>query len=100
MQLRDHPLMAYHAIRNWPPVWIKKYADSETMIGEIGVLTHVGSDSLVNRCYLHITYNEKPYVGSLLFDDVASCAFVRALLQQHVNETIERIGVIDVSYTV
>jgi len=70
------------------------------MIGEVGVLTHVGSDSLVNGCYLHITYNEKPYVGSLLFDDVAFCAFVHALLQQHVNETIERIGVIDVSYTV
>jgi hypothetical protein len=97
MKLRVHPLMSYRRMSNWPPVWIEKYADNETLSGEIGVLTHVASRSKEsNRCYLHITYNEKPYIGSLLFDDIAFGRFVRTLLRKHIDETIEEIGALDI----
>jgi hypothetical protein len=100
MKLRDHPLMAYRTMRNWPPVWIEKYADNKSVTGEVGVLTHVGADSeRSNRCYLHIAYNDKPYVGSLLFDDRPFCMFVGNLLKRHIHESIEAIGDLDVSYT-
>jgi hypothetical protein len=102
MKLRDHPLMAYRKMRNWPPVWIEKYADYKTLMGEIGVLTHVGTPEVErgNRCYLHMTYNYKPYVGSLLFDDHAFCAFVGDLMKKHIQESIEEVGDLDVSWTV
>lgn len=100
MRLRDHPLMAYRNMRNWPPVWIEKYADNKTLTGEIGVLTHIGNSSARSkRCFLHITYNDKPYVASLLFDDLAFGTFVRNLLKEHVDKTIVEIGDLDVSYT-
>ena len=98
MKLRDHPLMAYRKMRNWPPIWIEKYADNKTLTGEIGVLTHIGTSSMRSkRCFLHITYNDKPYVGSLFFDDLAFCAFVRELLKKNIHESIEEIGDLDVS---
>jgi hypothetical protein len=100
MKLRDHPLMVYRRMRNWPPVWIEKYADNETLTGEIGVLTHIGTSSTRSRrCFLHMTHNDKPYVGSLLFDDLAFCTFVHNLLKEHIDKTIEEIGDLDVSYT-
>ena len=100
MKLRDHPLMVYRTMRNWPPVWIEKYSNNKTLAGEIGVLTHVGVRSdRTRRCFLHITYNDKPYVGSLLFEDSAFCSFVGLLLKRYIGETIQEIGDLDVSYT-
>src|ERR671912_373996 len=100
MKLRDHPLMGYRRMRNWPPVWIEKYGDNKTLTGEIGILMHIGAGSNQSkRCYLHITYNEKPYVGSLLFDDRDFCGFIRTLLKTHIHDSIETIGGLDISYT-
>ena len=102
MKLRDHPLMTYRKMRNWPPVWIEKYAESKTLVGEIGILTHIGAPEFErgNRCYLHITHNDKPYVGFLLFDDHAFGAFVRDLLKRHIQKSIKEVGNLDVSWTV
>lgn len=89
--------MSYHTMRNWPPLWIEKYAENKTLSGEIGVLTHIASRSKESRrCYLHITYNKKPYIGSLPFDDIAFGSFVRMLLRKHIDETIEEIGDLDI----
>jgi hypothetical protein len=43
MKLRNHPLMSNKSGRNWPPIWKEKFGD-KILTGEIGVLTHVGSD--------------------------------------------------------
>lgn len=71
MKLRDHPRMTYRAVKNWPPVWLEKYANNETLRGEIGVLTHLAMRSTPSaRCYLHITY--KPDIGTLLLTTLRS----------------------------
>jgi hypothetical protein len=40
MELRDHRLMSYRGVPNWPPVWvrIKTAAEQQILRGEIGVL--------------------------------------------------------------
>ena len=100
MKLRDHPLMFYCKMPNWPPVWIEKFAEKQTLTGEIGVLKHVGANpEWRNKCYLHITYDSKPYVGCLLFDDPGFCAFIGGLLKTHIDKSIEEIGSLDLSHT-
>ena len=92
--------MIYRTMGNWLPVWIEKYANNKSVVGEVGVLTHVGAASeRSNRCYLHMAYNGKPYVGCLLFDDRPFCMFVGNLLKKHIHEFIEEIGDLDVLYT-
>ena len=42
MQLREHPLMTYHGVPNWPPVWMWRGGDRNRSIrGEVGVLKHL-----------------------------------------------------------
>lgn len=102
MKLRDHPLMVYRTMRNWPPVWIEKYNDdNRTLMGEIGVLTSLGILNMKRgtRCYLHIAHNGKPYVGSLLFDDAAFCAHIANFLRTRIGTPIADIGDLDLSDT-
>ena len=73
MKLRDHPLMSYYATRNWPPVWIEKFAQNKTLKGEIGVQE--------------------------LFDDPSFCALIGNLLRAHINKSIEEIDSLDLSQT-
>jgi hypothetical protein len=42
MILRDHPLMSYHRIPSWPPVWTwKDGSEKKLRRGEIGILKAV-----------------------------------------------------------
>jgi len=91
--------MTYHTIRNWPPVWLERFADNKVLGGEIGVLTHVGFDEKRPRIYVYITHNRKPYVGSLLFDDMGFCRTVNRMLKEHVGTPIRIIGGLDMSQT-
>jgi hypothetical protein len=63
MLLRNHPLMSYHGVSSWPPVWTwtggLANKDPE---GEIGIQP-------TDRCYLYIEHEGASYVGCLLFDD-------------------------------
>ena len=99
MELRHHPLMRWHKVRNWPPVWTQaKREDNRTVRGEVGVLRYVyTNDRRSNKCYLVIDYNREHYVGSLIFDDVTFCGQISSLLQQHVGEAISDIGGLDLS---
>ena len=101
MKPRDHPLMRYRTMRNWPPVWIEKFSENKTLMGEIGVLKTLGVINMKRgtRCYLHITHNGKPYVGSLLFDDAAFCTQIANLLQGQIGTSIADIGDLDLSHT-
>src|SRR5262245_13728573 len=101
MQLRDHPLMTYHSASTWPPVWIGRYERDKTLRGEIGILTRIVQDEDPKRprCYLYITHDGEPYIGSLLFEDWGFCRFIVSFLKNHYGERIEDIAALDISET-
>ena len=102
MKLRDHPLMVYHSVRNWPPAWpCLNGAANKYLRGEIGILTAVSLTKIkpANRCYLYISHEKLFYVGCLLFDDVAFCRHISQLLRFCRNRSIAEIGSLDLSYT-
>jgi hypothetical protein len=40
--LRDHPIMSYRGVPNWPPVWTQTRSDGvKKLRGELGVLIYV-----------------------------------------------------------
>src|SRR5215475_10309454 len=95
MLLRDHPLMSYHGIRNWPPAWIRLNGEGNKYPrGEIGTLTAVSLSRIkpANRCYLYINHEESFYMGCLLFDDLAFCRHISQLLRFCRNRSIAEIG--------
>jgi len=101
MKLRDHPLMSYRGVPNWPPVWTLITSNISVGIprGELGVLKYVHSNSLMsNKCFLVIDFNEKVYIGSLIFQDHAFCGQISNLLRDHVGRPIKEIGDLDVSH--
>ena len=100
MLLRDHPLMSYRGIRNWPPAWtwIDGREDKHPK-GEIGILRTVlfSKRQPADRCVLLIFYEESSYTGCLLFDDYVFTKHITELLQSCCNRFIAEIGSIDVS---
>jgi hypothetical protein len=102
MLLRDHPLMQYHGLRSWPPVWtwIDGF-ENKYPRGEIGILRQVVPSNILplERCFLYIEHEESQYVGYLLFDDRAFCNQIIKLLQNYCNRPIAEIGSIEVAHT-
>jgi hypothetical protein len=103
MLLRDHPLMSYHGVPSWPPVWtwIDGVENKRPRRGEIGILTEVTLTKLkpANRCYLYIGHQGSSYIGCLLFDDLAFCCHIAEVLRFCCNRPIAEIGSVDLSYT-
>jgi len=102
MLLRDHPLMTYKGVRNWPPAWVWIDGPEEKRSkGEIGILRSVLLAKLepVNRCFPLIFHEDSSYLGCLLFDDDIFCGQIVRVLQTHCNRLIAEIGSLDVSYT-
>jgi hypothetical protein len=100
MLLRNHPLMCYRGIRNWPPAWVCIEGQDEYPKGEIGILRTVLLSKVepANRCFLLIFYKDSSYIGCLLFDDHAFCQHITELLRFCGNRSIAEIGSIDISY--
>ena len=101
MLLRDHPLMSYKHVPNWPPrwIWIDGPEDKHPK-GEVGILRAVLlSKDRVNRCFLLIFHQESSYIGCLLFDNHAFCSQIVKLLKGYCNRSIAEIGSLDLSYT-
>jgi hypothetical protein len=102
MKLRDHPLMSYHGLPNWPPAWswIDGPEDRHPT-GEIGILRMVllSKTRPADRCVLLVGYQESCYLGCLLFEDQAFCRQMIRLLQHCCNRPIMEIGDLDLSYT-
>ncbi|HKA34006.1 MAG TPA: hypothetical protein VKH64_12375 [Candidatus Binatia bacterium] len=103
MQLRDHPLMNYRGIPNWPPHWHRrKDAGGEQACGEIGVLKDsvLSCGNLHNRylsqIYLFMEHDRKAYIASVLFGDPTFCRQVGELMEQCYGRTLEEIGGLDV----
>ena len=102
MQLRDHPLMMYHGVRTWPPVWtLIRGAEKERPKGEVGVLKeitvsavppHSNDTRSYNRIFLYIEHAGQTYIGCLMLDDYAFCQELTKLLRHHCGRTVEEIG--------
>src|SRR5215510_10371082 len=101
MLLRDHPLMMYRRLPNWPPVWLCTDGYDQRPKGEIGILKAVFRSAMqpTNRCFLLIRHEGSEYLGCLLFDDEAFCRQVMELLKGHCNRSIAEIGRINLAYT-
>lgn len=101
MRLRDHPLMKYRGVPNWPPIWVESRSKNNSRVkGEIGTLKYVYSNpEFSTRCFLLIEHQNKAYVGTLLFSDKVFGKQVSVLLRRNLNKSIKEIGDIDVSQT-
>ena len=100
MELREHPLMKYGRLPNWPPVWTQNTRTGiKRLAGEIGVLAYVHTRrGPSDKCFLVIDHEHERYVGTLLFDDRTFCGQVCELLRGHVGRSIKDIGGLDVSH--
>ena len=99
MKLRDHSLMCYRGVSNWPPVWVGRDAkQSQQLIGEIGILKNVIQSKMnpPNRLYLTIEHEGEEYLGALFFDGKFACQRTYKLLLRHRGELIHKIGEMDV----
>ena len=102
MVLRDHPLLNYHGIPSWPPVWTfvrgpeKKHPRRE----EIGILKEVTISNIqpADRCFLHIDHEGSIYIGCLLIEDQAFCHQIVELLHGNCDCPIADIGSLDISH--
>jgi hypothetical protein len=101
MKLREHPLMSYRGLANWPPGWLRRGGGRHKFLrGEIGVLSHVlyGGARPRSRIYLIMEHEGEEYIGALLFSDGTYCGQIADLLRDHRGYTIEEIGSLDVSH--
>jgi hypothetical protein len=100
MPRRDHPLMRYRGVLNWPPTWTwLEGTENKCPRGEIGLLKSVPVSKVLppNRCYLYIDYEGSLYIGCLLFDDRAFFRHIAEILQFCRNRSIAEIGDLDLS---
>ena len=97
LKLREHPLMRYRGISNWPPVWVQE-SGARKFSGEIGILKYVFSrHAPSSKCYLIIEYDHEALVGTLYFDNEFFCERIAGLLRSQVGHTLMTIGDLDVS---
>jgi hypothetical protein len=103
MKLRDHPLLSYHGVSSWPPVWVGKDARPlEQPTSELAILKKVmlPITAPLNRCFITIEYEDKEYLGAVLFDDQFSCHQIYRLLSNHRGKPLRQIGELDVPQAV
>ena len=101
MQLREHPLMKYHGIDNWPPVWTWRGRDrTRNLRGEVGIVRDVFLSSVepIKRLFLIVEHQGNEYIGCVLFDDPAFCAQIYRLLAAHCGESVRRLGDLEVEH--
>ncbi len=97
MKLRDHPLMIYRGVQNWPPVWC--HTGKQSLKGEIGVLASADTARQGNRCYVSMDFEDERYTGTLLFDDVVFGWFVTKSFKDRIGASIKDIGDLDFSFS-
>jgi hypothetical protein len=104
MQLRDHPLMSYRGLSNWPPVWTRiRGGANQHPNGEVGILREILWSPIQlrprERFFLVVEYEGTVYMGCLLFDDAAFCLEMQQLLRDYCGCSIAYVGGLDVGYT-
>jgi hypothetical protein len=100
MELRHHPLLTYHGIPSWPPVWspARPREGKQVLKGEIGVLMYMLPNSRAEKCYRVIEHEHVPYVGCLFCSDAKFYTQLAAILQNQCGRTIKEIGDLDLSF--
>jgi hypothetical protein len=100
MQLRNHRLMSYRGIPNWPPAWVWiGVGENQYLQGEIGCLQRVTLSTDPPRIFLVTEHEGAEYIGCLLFDDRVFCLQICHLLEDHRGYPLQRIGELDLSRT-
>jgi len=56
-------------------------------------------DEAPNRCYLVIDFEGEVYIGCLLFNDIAFCRQIAALLQFFLGRSTRDIGDLELAFT-
>lgn len=104
MVLRDHPLMNYRGVPNWPPHWLpRQHAGGVQPRGEIGRLTEVviapatRYNGELSRLFLFMEDRGKSYLTTVLFSDATFCRQIGKLMEKCYGRTLEEIGSLDVS---
>lgn len=96
MQLRNHPLMSYNGLSNWPP---RRANGRETVLYEGGILKSVLlHECIPDKCFLRIEHEGECHIDSLAFDDATFCKHITDLLEFYTNCPIKGIGTIDVAH--
>lgn len=102
MKLREHPLMRYRGVSNWPPVWTPSSGGavlSSSLKGEIGTLKELDCESITSKsCNLMIEYDNQDYIATLLFDDGMFCWLTCVELKKHIGKSLKEIGNLDLPY--
>ena len=101
MKLRDHPLLRYNLIHQWPPVWVSLDNEDGRLSGsEVGALTEVReSISRSDGIVLIMDHNDNRYGTILIFSDMAFRRQIFELLKDCVGFSIQQVGDIDLRYT-
>lgn len=96
MQLRDHPLMCYRGVCNWPPTWVSK-EKTHALTGEVGTLRYVfASNQVQDKCFLVIDFENQSYIGTLMFDHPSFCVRIVHVLRSHTGRSIKEIGDLEI----
>ena len=102
MKLRDHSLMNYRGLRNWPPIWTWRGGPGENNgpRGVVGILRDVFLSRVEprSRVYLIMEHENSEYMGCLLFNEPKICEQICELLTKHFGSSISDIGDLDLSY--
>jgi hypothetical protein len=98
-RLRDHPLLKYGRVKNWPPVWTRGTKGIvKTVKGHVGVLKEVYYDAgPSNKCFLVIDYQRQSYMGCITCPTRSFCTQLTHFLRDHIGRSIADIGNLDVS---
>jgi hypothetical protein len=97
MKLKNHPLMKYHNVPNWPPSYLTPDCRQE-LIEELGILRGVTLDARTpNRCFLTVEVNGLGYASWLKFDNEAFRRRFMDTIDAHLNKPIKAIGELEVS---
>jgi hypothetical protein len=92
MKLKDHRLMQYHNIPNWPPSYLTSDYRQET-IDASGILRSVTLDTRsANRCFLMVEMGGLGYVSWVKFDDAGFRARFVKTVSGHLNKRMKEIG--------
>jgi hypothetical protein len=94
LKFRDHPLLKYQSVQNWPPVWTRGTKPIvKTVKGEVGVLKEVQCDSgTSNKCFLVIDYQFQSYMGCITCPTRSFCTQLTHFLRGHIGRSIKDIG--------
>ncbi len=94
LKLRDHPLLKYRGVQNWPPVWTRGTKGIiKTVKGEGGFLKEVYYDAgTSNKCFLVIDRQLQSYMGCITCPTRSFCIQLTHFLRGHIGRSIEDIG--------